>query len=379
MSEASPRIVPVVVVLPPRTLLLDVAGPLEVLRKASLVQDRVRFDVRYVGPSPEVASSVGLVLSAIAPLPDVLAPGTHVVVSGDASEPMAVPGRDSRDPPDDDERIVAWLRRSVRPGIVLVSICSGALLAARAGLLDGHECTTHFSCCDALAALAPTARVVENRLFVEDGERLSSADITAGIDAMSTSPRSSSIRPAPSRSRATSSSTSDVPAPIRRCRPGSRAATTSIRRSIACRTRSPRISARAWTLESLAAVAAASPRHLSRLFNAHAGMSNSRRSQPAAGRARARSSEPHPPRHGAGRRARRLRLLPPAPPRLGPAQRDRAPGGEKPPRIDRRRLRLPVAARAPAFMSIRAYILNNVQTTRQGAGTMSNTAPEAAA
>src|SRR6476659_8529038 len=162
MSEASPRIVPVVVVLPPRTLLLDVAGPLEVLRKASLVQDRVRFDVRYVGPSPEVASSVGLVLSAIAPLPDVLAPGTHVVVSGDASEPMAVPGRDWRDPPGDDERIVAWLRRSVRPGIVLVSICSGALLAARAGLLDGHECTTHFSCCDALAALAPTARVVEN-------------------------------------------------------------------------------------------------------------------------------------------------------------------------------------------------------------------------
>ncbi|MBP7525817.1 MAG: hypothetical protein KA779_13725, partial [Propionivibrio sp.] len=55
---------------------------------------------------------------------------------------------------------------------------------ARAGLLEGHECTTHHGTIAELTRLAPTARVRENRLFVEDRERLTSAGITAGIDLM---------------------------------------------------------------------------------------------------------------------------------------------------------------------------------------------------
>ena len=77
--------------------------------------------------------------------------------------------------------IVDWLRTAVRPDYKLISICSGALLAARAGLLDGHACTTHHSCCAELALLAPKSRVIENRLYVEDGECYSSAGITAGL------------------------------------------------------------------------------------------------------------------------------------------------------------------------------------------------------
>ena len=49
MSEA--RVIPVYVVLPPRTLLLDVAGPLEVLRRANVIQDALRFDVRFLAIS----------------------------------------------------------------------------------------------------------------------------------------------------------------------------------------------------------------------------------------------------------------------------------------------------------------------------------------
>ena len=55
---------------------------------------------------------------------------------------------------------------------------------ARAGLLEGHECTTHHSLLDTLVRLAPTARVRDIRLFVEDRERLTSAGVTAGIDLM---------------------------------------------------------------------------------------------------------------------------------------------------------------------------------------------------
>ena len=59
------RQVPVYVVLPPRVLLLDVAGPLEVLRRANQVQSDVRFEVRYVAPTAEVHSSIGISLAAV--------------------------------------------------------------------------------------------------------------------------------------------------------------------------------------------------------------------------------------------------------------------------------------------------------------------------
>jgi transcriptional regulator GlxA family with amidase domain len=83
-----------------------------------------------------------------------------------------------------EEMLIDWLRRVVRPGVRLVTICSGALLAGRAGLLDGHACTTHHESVAELRQAAPLAKVLENRLFVEDRERLTSAGITAGIDMM---------------------------------------------------------------------------------------------------------------------------------------------------------------------------------------------------
>jgi transcriptional regulator GlxA family with amidase domain len=64
----------------------------------------------------------------------------------------------------------------------LVTICSGTLLAARAGLLARRRCTTHHELLHMLRALAPRAQVIDNRVFVVDGPVASSAGITAGID-----------------------------------------------------------------------------------------------------------------------------------------------------------------------------------------------------
>jgi len=44
----------------------------------------------------------------------------------------------------DEDAIVTWLRKAMRPGRKVVCICTGALVAGRAGLLDGHTCTTHY-------------------------------------------------------------------------------------------------------------------------------------------------------------------------------------------------------------------------------------------
>ena len=182
------RQVQVYVVLPPRVLLLDVAGPLEVLRRANQLQSGVRFDVHYVAPTTEVRSSIGISLAAVEALPDALPSGAWVVVAGDVDDVMSPVGRPV--PPHakadaiDERAIVAWLRKADRPDIKLICICSGALLAARAGLLDGRSCTTHHTCCADLAKIAPTTKVLDNRLFVEDGPCYTSAGITTGIDLM---------------------------------------------------------------------------------------------------------------------------------------------------------------------------------------------------
>jgi transcriptional regulator GlxA family with amidase domain len=184
-NGGQPRLIPMIVVVPPGALLLDLAGPMEVLRKANLVQQAVYFSVRYVGVSPDVISSIGLGLSGIGPLPETLPPDAVVVISGCADEPL-VPAGGSTQPRDTDSeaQIVAWLRAIVRPGIKLVTICSGALFAARAGLLEGYSCTTHHANIADLRKLAPTATVLENRLFVEDKDRLTSAGITTSVDLM---------------------------------------------------------------------------------------------------------------------------------------------------------------------------------------------------
>ena len=179
------RRIPVYVVLPPRTLLLDVAGPLEVLRRANVIQDAVRFDVRYVGPTRALRTSIGLQVSGIAALPRTLPEGAMVVIAGNVDAVMgASETGETQADADHEVKIVAWLRMVIRRGQRLVMICSGALLAARAGLLDGYACTTHYLSCAELAALAPQAKVFDNRLYVEDGERYSSAGVTAGIDLM---------------------------------------------------------------------------------------------------------------------------------------------------------------------------------------------------
>jgi transcriptional regulator GlxA family with amidase domain len=175
----SRRIIPVYTILPPHTLLLDVAGPLEVLRYANLEQAEILFDCHYLSTEPEQVTSIGLAVTGLEALPDRLPDGAHVIISGSLSR-----FNSERETQIERARITAWLRRTIRPGMTLVTICSGALLAAEAGLFDGHDCTTHADCITALRQASPLARVLENRLYVEDGERLSSAGISTGTDLM---------------------------------------------------------------------------------------------------------------------------------------------------------------------------------------------------
>jgi transcriptional regulator GlxA family with amidase domain len=268
--------VPVYVVLPPRTLLLDVAGPLEVLRKTNQVQSAIRFEVRYVGPVRSICSSIGIQLSAIEPLPLTLPRNAIVVLSGDFDQAMETDiqgtAASDRDTKSKNDAIVDWLRTVIRPGHKLISICSGALLAARAGLLDDHSCTTHYSCCAELAALAPKARVLENRLYVQDGERYSSAGVTAGIDLMLqvvSQLTNESCAVAVARYLVVYLRRAGADPQLSPWLEGRNHIHPAVHRVQDAITADP---AKPWQLPELAKIACTSSRHLSRLFQEHAGM-----------------------------------------------------------------------------------------------------------
>jgi transcriptional regulator GlxA family with amidase domain len=269
--------IPVFVVVPPRLLLLDIAGPLEVLRQANRVQSSVRFDVRYIGPTSSLQTSIGITVAGIESLPPELPPNSWVVLAGDVEHVMFCgdvvgPG----EPADDaaaEKAIVTWLKTAVRPGHRLISICTGALMAARAGLLDGYSCTTHYLSYDELQAVAPRARILENRLYVEDGERYSSAGITAGIDLMlhlvhQSTGQSCAVAVARYLVVYLRRSGSDPQlSPWLEGRNHIHPAVHCVQDAIAADLTKP------WTLRALARIAGASDRHLSRLFHEHVGMS----------------------------------------------------------------------------------------------------------
>src|SRR5215813_5342417 len=271
------RRIPVFVVVPPRLLLLDIAGPLEVLRQANRVQSSVRFEVRYIGPASSLRTSIGITIAGIESLPAEMPAQSWVVVAGDVEHVMlcgAAVGRGESEHEKAAERaIVTWLKDVVRPGHKLISICSGALIAARAGLLDGYSCTTHYLSYDELRLIAPRARILENRLYVEDGERYSSAGITAGIDLMlhlvhQSTGQSCALAVARYLVVYLRRSGSDPQlSPWLEGRNHIHPAVHRVQDAIAADLTNP------WSLRALARIAGASERHLSRLFHEHVGMS----------------------------------------------------------------------------------------------------------
>jgi transcriptional regulator GlxA family with amidase domain len=78
--------------------------------------------------------------------------------------------------------VIDLLQDTVASGRKVMSVCSGAFLLGRAGLLDDRDCTTHWKHADELAAMFPRARVNPNVLFVCDGSVLTSAGTASGLD-----------------------------------------------------------------------------------------------------------------------------------------------------------------------------------------------------
>ncbi|WLQ37496.1 GlxA family transcriptional regulator [Streptomyces castrisilvae] len=148
---------------------LDVTGPMEVFAGASRFPE-VSYELRTASlDGAPVRSSCGLTLVPDCGLADAPAPHTLLVPGGGGT----------RTP---DPALVDWLRDHGPLPERLVSVCSGALLLAAAGLLDGHRATTHWNVTDRLARDHPAVDVDPEPIFVRDGRISTSAGVTTGID-----------------------------------------------------------------------------------------------------------------------------------------------------------------------------------------------------
>jgi len=81
-----------------------------------------------------------------------------------------------------DQRLLDWVAGQAAGAEITASICTGALLLGRLGLLDDLPATTHWCALDLLQEIAPKAVVRPNARFIDNGKIVTSAGISAGID-----------------------------------------------------------------------------------------------------------------------------------------------------------------------------------------------------
>ncbi|MGQ0568440.1 MAG: GlxA family transcriptional regulator [Armatimonadota bacterium] len=159
----------------PEVVLLDVAGAGEAFRIAER-EVPGSYQLRFVGTQPTLRAAMGLHLDRLEPLPDQVPDHSVIVVTGVTSRSLRLDSAPTM-------AVVRWLKRAMEnETVTLMSVCAGALVAAKAGVLEGRECTTHHTHIDDIQRLEPTATVHANRIFVEDGRVFTSAGVTAGID-----------------------------------------------------------------------------------------------------------------------------------------------------------------------------------------------------
>lgn len=161
----------------PQTHLLDLAGPAQVFYEATQLGGK-RYQLIYA------AAKSNLVLEQSASLANLVDFNSLALCAGDF---VCVPGIDFRSFQSGNldlsiGLVRPWLFRQKEKGVLLGSICSGALILAKAGLLDKVQCTTHWKCLDYLQQNFPKTKVQANRLYCFDQGVFTSAGMTAGID-----------------------------------------------------------------------------------------------------------------------------------------------------------------------------------------------------
>ncbi len=151
---------------------LDFAGPFEVFSVTNELNDFALLNVYTVAEEKApVTARNGLSINPHYSFNDAPPPQILIIPGGQGTRPLL-----------QNAGLLSWIERSAKSADRVLSVCTGALLLAKIGLLDDLKVTTHAGAFDLLAQIAPTAEIDRSARFIDNGRTVTSAGISAGID-----------------------------------------------------------------------------------------------------------------------------------------------------------------------------------------------------
>jgi putative intracellular protease/amidase len=162
-------------------------GPPPNRKKAAiLIFDGVQI-IDYTGPY-EVFGQAGMDVFTVAAKPEMITTAMNMKVTphytlenAPAADVLLIPGggvtRTQEDP-----AVIKWIQERAKQSEYVVSVCNGAYILAKTGLLDGLTATTFYDLLDGLPAVAPKVKVVRDQRYVDNGKFITTAGISSGID-----------------------------------------------------------------------------------------------------------------------------------------------------------------------------------------------------
>ncbi len=156
---------------------LDFAGPFEVFSTAS----RVKARLEPSAPKPFEVFTLADGKSTVAARGRLVVQAMYDLASHPPIDVLIVPGG-VVDAELQKSNLIEWIQRVDATSTITASVCTGAFLLGKAGLLEGKSATTHWEDIPDLRATLPRTKVQENVRWVDEGKLVTSAGISAGID-----------------------------------------------------------------------------------------------------------------------------------------------------------------------------------------------------
>lgn len=158
---------------------LDLSGPLDVFVKANVIQPNSYYCFT-VGKTKEAINTEANTMTVIptydlqtCPKPDMI-----VVPGANPDQIMkCIQDKDFR------ETVLEWIKNHYDTGTIVFTVCTGSMLLSGTGMLAGHDITTHSMLLDVLEQHNPEANVIRNVRYIDQEQLITTAGITAGIDA----------------------------------------------------------------------------------------------------------------------------------------------------------------------------------------------------
>ena len=172
---ATPRTVGILIF--PEVEILDFCGPFEVFASAAAPnasggKGTKLFHVLTIAEGSEVVACRG----------GLLVQPHHTLANHPPLDIVVIPGGYGTEQQRENPAVLRWIARQRQGGALTTSVCTGAFLLGAAGLLDGRQATTHWSTIAGLRAAHPATNVREDARVVDEGEIITSAGVSAGID-----------------------------------------------------------------------------------------------------------------------------------------------------------------------------------------------------